>query len=455
MEKSEIKQIQLEDLLVDLQNPRYDPRTNQREAITTIAQDQGMKLVNLAEDIVEKGLNPSELPIVTPSGDEDTFVVLEGNRRITALKLLSSPSLVKGLGLPENIEKRYNSLYEQANNVLPRQISCAVLPREDANHWIFLRHTGENQGIGVVTWDGLQTHRFRGASPALQAIELVKDSDYIDIDTRSKLPKIAITNIERILGTPEARAHLGVDVKSGQLILRAPEEDAIARLSLVVSDVAHRLIRVGNLDTKEQRVEYAEKIAQRPIPQPISKSSTNNSSGQSGASTVGSQHSSGSKRISPDRKTLIPGRLKITIPQPRINKIYHELQKLNIEQYVNCCAVMFRVFVELSTEDFAQRHNISLKIIQKPKNPSSPTPPPRDMSLREKLSEVANYLETQSICTKIELRGIRALIANREHVLSVDSLNAYVHNKDYTPTPIDLKTTWDNLQVFVERIWTV
>ena len=29
---SEIKTITIQDLLIDLQNPRYDPRTNQRES---------------------------------------------------------------------------------------------------------------------------------------------------------------------------------------------------------------------------------------------------------------------------------------------------------------------------------------------------------------------------------------------------------------------------------------
>lgn len=166
-----IQPIAIENLLIDLQNPRYDPRTNQREAITTIANDQGVKLANLAEDIVDKGVNPSELPMVTPSDEgSSTFIVLEGNRRIAALKLLASPSLVASIGLPVGIAKRYKALHDKAKGDIPKTIECAVLSREEANHWIYIRHTGENEGVGVVTWDGVQTHRFRGASPAFQAI---------------------------------------------------------------------------------------------------------------------------------------------------------------------------------------------------------------------------------------------------------------------------------------------
>jgi hypothetical protein len=450
-----IKTISIDNLLIDLQNPRYDPRTNQREAITTIANDQGIKLANLAEDMVEKGLNPSELPMVTPSGDKDTFVVVEGNRRITALKLLLSPSLSGSIGLPDSLAKRFKALHDEAKDILPKQLTCAVLPREDANHWIFIRHTGENQGVGVVPWDGIQTYRFRGSSPALQAVELVRSSDYLDETTRKRLPKIAITNIERILGTPDAREFLGVDVKAGRLIFVSDEEGAIARLALVVSDIANKRKKVTDLDTKQQRVEYARDVSTRPLPKQAvgaaggdAKTGADTTSGSAGAS-----HS-----IPHDRKTLIPKRLKLVIPQIRLNKIYHELQQLNVDKYLNSCSVMLRVFVELTLDSFAQRHKIPFQeTIPAKRTPNGLLIPPREreFSLREKLSTVVGFMEEHDICSKEELRGVRTIITNRDHVLSVDSLNAYVHNKDFNPTPTDLKATWDNLQIFIERSWAI
>ena len=455
--KSNIRRIAVENLLIDLQNPRYDPRTNQREAIITIAHDQGIKLANLAEDVVDKGLNPSELPMVTPAGDGDTYIVLEGNRRIAALKLLSSPTLVASLALPASLVKRYKELYLRSKGIVPTEIECVVLPHEDANYWIDLRHTGENEGVGVVPWDGIQTHRFRGNSPAYQAIEYVKASDFLDGDTRKKLPKIAITNIERLLTTPEARKLLGVDVKDRQLILKAPEEDAIARLALVVTDIANKRIKVTDVETREDRISYAQEVAARPLPKPVLPTAGGTPATKpSPSSTSGSTTSVSGRRVPLDRKSVIPKRFSLVINPPRINRIYHELQKLNLDQFVNCGAVMFRVFLELSIEDFAKRRTISLKTPPKKSPvPGSPSALPKDITLREKLTAVAAHLEAKSLCTAAELRGIRALIANRAHVLSIDSLNAYVHNKDYSPTSSDLKTSWDNIQVFMEHIWAV
>ncbi len=441
------RSIPLNNLLIDLQNPRYDLRINQREALTTIAHDQGMKLVNLAEDIVDRGLNPSDLPMVTPADQPDLFVVLEGNRRVAALKLLCSLSLINSLGLSQTLLKRYKNLQERAQGSLPTELECVVLSREDANDWIRLKHTGENEGVGVVSWDGRARQRFRGTSPALQAIELVESRNYLDDETKARLPKIAITNIERILGTPDARALLGVDVKNDKLILNPPEDDALGRLAAVVEDVAQRRVRVTALDTKEQRVAYARRVASLPIPRPKTP-------------TAGSQPAplplSGSRaaaHIAAQRRTLIPKQFKVRIPQTRVNRIFAELQKLNIDSYVNSCAVLLRVFVELSVDDYAHRHRLSLKVITKAKKSTKGPFPARDMTLREKLKSVASSLETRGACTKAELHGVRTLISNREHVISVDTLHAYVHNKDYNPTPADLKANWDNIQLFIERLW--
>ena len=75
------------------------------------------------------------------------------------------------------------------------------------------------------------------------------------------------------------------------------------------------------------------------------------------------------------------------------------------------------------------------------------------MTLREKIKEVYEHMEKNSIADKNQLRGIKSLYANKDHVLSVDSLNAYVHNKDFQPKATDLKTDWDNIQPFVEKLW--
>lgn len=446
-----IQSIPLADLLVDLANPRHTKQSSQREAIATIAFDQGVKLTNLAEDIAERGLNPGDLPLVTPADEVGLYIVLEGNRRLAALKLMVFPTLLSSIGLPKNLYARFKRLHTDYGSTLPNEVTCSILSRDEARHWILQKHTGENEGVGIVMWDGRARQRFRGMSPALQVIDLVEQSDLIDQETRGKLEKISITNIERILGTPEARRELGVDVQRGELVFIEPEQIALGRLALVVADIANKKKKVTDLDSKDQRVAYAKEIAGQPLPTLVGE---NGSKEPSSSQVIVDKKAASTKTIKPDRKTLIPRRFKVAIDHSRSNRIYHELQKLDVDAFVNCAAVMLRVFIEFSVDHYGQAQGIDLTKQQKPKPGSSP-PKASEMYLREKIEVIADYMEHNSLLTKDELRGIRSLIkGNKFHVLSLDSMNAYVHNKDYHPVSSDLKANWDSIERFVEQLWS-
>ena len=90
----DIRVIPLDKIKLDQENVRFgnDVAQNQREAIKLMlsAPEDAKKLLRLAEHIAEHGLDPTELQLVTPD-DDGNFIVLEGNRRLTALKLLQRP----------------------------------------------------------------------------------------------------------------------------------------------------------------------------------------------------------------------------------------------------------------------------------------------------------------------------------------------------------------------------
>ena len=84
--------ISVDRILLDLENPRL-PRVanNQRDAISLMCQTKGKEILNLAEHIATNGLDPSTLAMVIPSGDSPIkYIVVDGNRRITALKILET-----------------------------------------------------------------------------------------------------------------------------------------------------------------------------------------------------------------------------------------------------------------------------------------------------------------------------------------------------------------------------
>ena len=80
------KSVSIDILDINTENPRFETVSSQREALTVMIENQRGKLVELANDIAINGLNPSDLCMVTPQENGGKFKVLEGNRRITALK---------------------------------------------------------------------------------------------------------------------------------------------------------------------------------------------------------------------------------------------------------------------------------------------------------------------------------------------------------------------------------
>ena len=81
--------------------------TTSPAALEKILVNQGKKLVNLAEDIATQGLSPAHRMIAIKSkGLKGKFTVMDGNRRLTALKILSNPAVLDPMSDVGDVTKR-------------------------------------------------------------------------------------------------------------------------------------------------------------------------------------------------------------------------------------------------------------------------------------------------------------------------------------------------------------
>ena len=158
--------LELDDLLLDLENPRISKADSQRGALQKIIEDQDVKLVVLAESIVSDRLNPMDRWLVIKSQTElGRFVVIEGNRRLATLRILNNPAVLKDLEVRSPVKRRLEELSEQFDLDAIGKIDCfEVADRAEGATWLNQRHTGENKGRGIVNWGGVATARFRGGA---------------------------------------------------------------------------------------------------------------------------------------------------------------------------------------------------------------------------------------------------------------------------------------------------
>ena len=439
------KTISLTNLLLNIENPRFDLVGNQREALDAMINDQSDKIYNLAKDIVNNGmLNPSELVIVTPSeSDKKLHVVLEGNRRITALKILSNPSSI--VTSHSSFYKRIKPLADKFKSSPITEVLCSVFTDADeANKWIKLKHTGENDGIGVVRWDAQQVARFEeridGTSPiALQAIDFLRKEGSVSDKLKDRLKDVPSTNLDRLLKDKSVQSLIGLSIKDNRLQTTLKRKEVVKGLTKIVTDLVEKKIKVKDIYTKEDRERYVESFKPIEIPDKKQKERTSWELVSTSNTAKPKPKTAAKGTVVKDRDTLIPKDCILQITDVRLTKIYKELRRLEVSNYENAVGVLFRVFIELSIDAYIDKYPIQNITV--------------DSKLKQKVIDVTLHMEQSGVSKKNELKGIRSAVNNQHDILSMDTFNAYVHNRHLSPIAKNLITSWDNIQSFITKLW--
>ena len=74
-------------------------------------------------------------------------------------------------------------------------------------------------------------------------------------------------------------------------------------------------------------------------------------------------------------------------------------------------------------------------------------------SLQGKVGKVLNHMTQLGIMSNDLSKGIRSEINDKNSVLSIESLNAYVHNEFFYPKADNLIIGWDNIETFFVLLW--
>lgn len=439
----------IEQLSLDNENPRFDFAASQREALQKIISDEPDKLARLAKSIVRRGLNPMDrLLVFRPKGTR-TFTVLEGNRRAAALKILINPISLGSLKIGNGVRKRLEECAKSFAAEKIEPIACFdVESRQNARYWLQLRHTGENEGEGVVGWRTIAQSRFLGGEPALEVLQFVKTYGGLsDVELDKIERRFNLTTLRRLMESRPVREKIGIDVTNGRIYSGLPAEELIKPLRRFVVDIADGNVTSRKLHTIQDQTNYVDRLRADSRPK-LSKVRTLRPITEiAPKARQRRQTKSRPKTITDpsDRAYLVPKNAPLNIGDPKIGAIVTELRKLRVDTFPHAISVLFRVFLELSTDHYMNGNGLPVSV----KDPHRGDIPKK---LEKKVQEVIDHLISAG-ATKTDFDAMRRALRDNQSPLYIRLLHGYVHNVFVIPKSRDLLASWDEARPYFERIW--
>jgi len=272
-----IKDIPLVLIDLDLRNSRF-PRDaqSQDDAMKLMMNTAGDECLDMLKDLTRSGsMNSSDVPIVIAR--DKRYMVMEGNRRLTCLRLWSNPTLLRQ---DESLNRRYYSrverLVEDSAYFPSPVLRAAVAPsEEDADIWIERKHAGGAGGAGTVEWGAAMKDRRRArndptkTSRAMAFVELVSGEYVEEPDVLTALETVRNARysfIQRFVDRRVVRDMIGLEFSKGEMSFRYGAGPSLPIIRQMLTDFANPKAESGKtwareLDTVDDFRDYLNKYS--------------------------------------------------------------------------------------------------------------------------------------------------------------------------------------------------
>lgn len=449
------KNIELKDLNLWDENARFpDKYYNQDETdlIQFFLSKPEFKIKLLIESIIKDfDLLQLERIVVWNDGEQNT--VIEGNRRLTAYKVLVDSTLVKDRELKDFIDA------ERKKINIPDNFSLEAIVMEDINQalrYIDRKHYNGNNEVNWKDAERAQYSKRRGSGNPLELIKtgIVKIVQGIDLPVGMKeqiLGQGYVTTFFRTITAKPAQKLYGYYFEDDEFKVR--DTEFVEKLKIVIFSVLNKQDFNGNkinsrtLNRSEEVGKFLESIKVEDAKKINKKIEENTNEDIFGSKTFSPSSSSVKQKVLPkstSRKYLIPSSCALRILEPKINNIYLELKDNLLidetnESVPNAVGVLFRVFLEISLDQYAKMNQKFFK---------------KGDTISQKIPWVVKSLEDKNYDKKIFNNIVKVGSAKTENTyLSIGNFHEYVHSTTTQPSSSELKSKWDNLQSFFETLW--
>lgn len=419
--------IDVSEIMLDQNNYRLGLLDSQIDCINIMFEEFGPKILKIAGHIAQNGISPKPI-VISKDKTNNRWIVRDGNRRITAIKLLNNPAEA-----PDHYRRYFQTLQNSAiPGMIPEKIECLTADEAAIIEYTTLEHMGPQDGIGLVPWD-LRAKENMQADLEGKPLYPIGSAicGYLEKKGVTEAGRVSISNMQRLFQDTEVSKRLGIDWDGQRLKFVANEDEVFAVLKEIVTDFTKKenKLRVRDIYYPRDRTKYIDDLFEHrgfkkptPLGEPDKEKHT--------------------ARGKPpwDRKRVIQRNAGLPTPntETKLNTILVELSSgIDVRDATIASGVLIRLILERSVDYYAKKNKITFA---------------KKESLANRIGKVADKMKMMDIID-IKQHELLKKMSRSEELISAHTLNAWVHNSQYIPEPRHVCTFWDNIYFFLYTCW--
>ena len=440
------QKIGIADLFLDPENIRLDVEVqSSQEALINdlFANENAMQVL---ESIATNGFFPDEVPVVVK--EDGKFIVIDGNRRIAAIKALTRPEIIPSK------ETSIKTIVKTAITPI-KEVEVVVAPdRNSVMHFLASKHTQNTKRAwrplrqayfykaelerGKTVQDLRNDYPTVDIGKFLRMINVHKIAKSVKYDTEQIAKKVhnertfPVSTLERLYADKHVRDFLGFDFDGdGDVQIKIGKNEFEKGFKRVVQDVVEKVVDSRALNNEKNRKEYLANFSASDTPNKTKSNKVLTSKDFTETLPV----------LTKKRTKLAPKDILFTLQSTGVRRMLIELQGIDYHKFPNAAHDLLRSFLECALKAYFDQNGNKLK----PANGKT------YVFLDDALKAFKDEMDSNK---NTELSQVTQKIISDTTMKSYSAqfLNATNHNPSVFAVDKDVEDAWDAMEKLFRHV---
>ena len=448
-------------LSLDPENRRLSARhMDEKDIIRKLVEQE--EVMELVKSFCLFGYLPNEALFVVK--EDSKHYVVEGNRRLCALKLINKPSLY-----PSGKTRIEAMIAEKSSAFDFKEVPVYLTTREYANTILLTRHTGNpirkwgrvmqvnfyrnllDNGMTIAKLSkdyGIEKKKIENLLKMEQWHKLAEGLS-VDNELKEKISnekKFPFSTLERIAETQRFSEFMGIEYDDAMKIHGKIHKEEFAKPYIkIISDIVNKKVNTRTINKVESINKYFDGFGESETPNYDRKGNftVDDFSGLQAVPTTLKRIPKEKPKNKRKNLCLIPENVQFGLKSESLRNIFWELQNgISVDTCPNATVVLFRSFLEMAISLYLKEKALIEKIERKGGN----------LYLRNMLKYIKDNPKECNISKQAVEAAHKALATSDESLFSITTLNAAVHNTHFSLDSQQVRNIWRNFEELVREI---